>query len=184
MSHFERGSRSNEGTLSPKIDDHEISESSFSTILPIIEPTYVEPPQPNLLPPHHPQILCLNSIAQSKYDITPHQIVACNCPVLAQNLAVDIAKAQLFDDPESMHRKLIKLHDVHTNLQIDLNKIISNLSTIPTFHTRRQRVIQNWFRQSRTMIFGSLAGLLLTIICITMLYIIVKLRLLLNLFGR
>ena len=182
MSHFER--RSHEGILSQKFDDLEQSESSFSTILAINEPSYAEPPQSSFLPHDHPQILCLNSITQSKYNLSPHQTVTCNDPLLAQNLAVDIAKAQLFDDPEMMHQKLIKLHTVHTNLQCDLERIVANLSTIPTFHTRRRRVIQTWFRKSRPMIFGSLAGLILCLTCATMLYIVVKLKLLLHLFGR
>ena len=97
---------------------------------------------------------------------------------------MDIAKAHLFDDSESMHKKLIKLHTVHTNLQIDLAKIVDNLSTIPTFQTGRRRVILTWFRKSRPMIFGSLAGLLLCLTCATMLFIVIKLKLLLRLFGR
>ena len=184
MSNFERGRRIDTVLSQPT---HSLepthSESSFSAIVPFNEPSYATPPPPDFLTPDHPQILCLNSIAQSKYDLESHQIITSNCPLLAQNVAVDLAKAQLFSDPELMHKRLIKLHNVQTNLKIDLQKIITDLEQIPTFHSYRHRSLREWFRKSRIMIFGIFLGLLLSILTSVMMYIVIKLRLILRIFG-
>ena len=181
MSNFERRQNITINTL---LEHPEPSTTSFSTLIPDNDPSYDEPPlYPPLLPPNNSLMVCLNSIAQSRYGISTSDMIACTCPTLAQNVAIDIAKAQLYDDPEIMHKQLIKLHNVHTNLQIDLLKIANNLSKIPTFHPKRHNSLRVWFRKSRTMIFGSISGLLLSLITVTMIYVVVKLRLILNIFG-
>ena len=184
-SHFQRRSDSLVGL---NFNENGQSESSFSTILPTqttqtISLPYPEAPKSNFLPLDHPQLTCLNSIAQTRHNLSEHHVITCNCPNLAQSLSVDVAKSQLYDDPHNMHMKLIKLHTTHTNLKIDLQKIINQLDGIPTFHPPHQLTLRKWFRKSRTVIFASLSGLILTIIAAIMIYIVVKLQNVLYIFG-
>ena len=82
-----------------------------------------------------------------------------------------------------MLMKLIKLHTRHSNLKIDLAKIIEQLDEIPTFHPPHQQSIRTWFRKSRVALFASFSGLVITIIAAIMIYIVGKLQNVLYIFG-
>ena len=185
MSHFQRRSDSLVGL---NFNENGQSETSFSTLVPTpttynLNLPYPEAPKSNFLPLDHPQLICLNSITQTRHNLSEHQVVTCNCPNLAQSLSVDVAKSQLYDDPHNMHMKLIKLHTTHSNLKIDLAKIIEQLDEIPTFHPPHQQSIRTWFRKSRVALFASFSGLVITIIAAIMIYIVVKLQNVLYIFG-
>ena len=185
MSHFQRRSDSLVGL---NFNENHQSESSFSTLVPLQQiqtpkVPYPDAPKPNFLPLDHPQLVCLNSITQTRHNLSEHHVITCNCPNLAQSLSVDVAKSQLYDDPHNMHMKLIKLHTTHSNLKIDLEKIINQLEEIPTFHPPHQQSIRTWFRKTKTTIFASISGLILAIIAAIMIYIVVKLQNVLYIFG-
>lgn len=178
MSHFERRQDS---LITP--DQSNNSETSFSTIVEYASVPLPKTPNPSFLPLDHPQIICLNSVSQSRYNIGKDHVIICNDPILAQNLACDIAKSQLYDDPHTMHKRLIKMHNAHLNLKVDLGKIINDLEKLPTFHTPKQNKLRAWIRKSQVMFLGTFAGLLLTVITAIMIYIVIKLKLVLKIFG-
>ena len=188
MSHFERRQDNLLNPYTEPIVQSETnqSETSFSTIYQYTEPIVSPPseaPKPNFLSLDNPQIICLNSISQSRYNLSKDHVIICNDPLLAQNLACDIAKSQLYDDPHMMHKRLIRMHSAHQNLKVDLEKIIHELDQLPTFQSPQQRKLRNWFRKSRPMFLGSFAGLLLTVTTAIMIYMVVKMKLILHIFG-
>ena len=180
MSNFERRQ---ESILTPFTDQTNHSGTSFSTIVDYASVPLSQTPQPNFLSLDHPQIICLNSISQGRYNLSKDHVIVCSDPILAQNVACDIAKSQLYDDPHMMHRRLIQMHNAHQNLKADLEKIINDLNQLPTFHTPEQNKLRLWFRKSRPMFLGILAGLLLTVITSIMIYIVIKLKTVLKIFG-
>ena len=182
MSHFERRT---DHLLNPYTEPNTESETSFSTIAQYETNIIPNPeaPKPNFLPLDNPQIVCLNSISQSRYNLSNDHVIICNDPILAQNLACDIAKSQLYDDPHMMHKRLIQMHSAHQNLKVDLEKIISDLNQLPTFHSPQQRQLRTWLRKSRPMLLGTFAGLLLTVITAIMIFMVVKMKLILHIFG-
>ena len=191
MSHFQRR---NDQLINPYTELTTQSETSFSTLNQYTEPDTLsntlpitlpdpEAPKPNFLPLDNPQIVCLNSIAQSRYNLGNDHVIICNNPLLAQNLACDIAKSQLYDDPHMMHQRLIQMHNAHQNLKVDLEKIIHDLDQLPSFHTPQQRKLRTWLRKSRPMFLGTFAGLLLTVTTTIMIYMVVKMKVILHIFG-